>query len=91
MIERNQQKDIRFSDILIIILVEVRDKEIKNFQRILRDVGIFVEMCQYFSGKQIFFSNIFSEVKLGGVFVIFLVLVVGFGNFFRVGLIGFIL
>lgn len=69
MIERNQQKDIRLSDILIIILIEVRNKEIKYFQRFLRDVGIFVEMCQYFSGKQIFLVIFLvnrSEVGGGG-------------------------
>lgn len=56
MIERNQQKDIRFSDTLTTTLMEVRDKEIKHFQRILRGVGIFAEMCQHFSGKQIFYN-----------------------------------
>lgn len=54
MIERNQQKDTRFSDTLTTTLIEVRNKEIKHFQRLLRDVGIFAEMCQHFSGKQIF-------------------------------------
>lgn len=88
MIERNQQKDTRFSDTLTTTLVEVRDKEIKNFQRILRDVGIFAEMCQHFSGKQIFFSNISSEVKLGGAFAIPSALAAGPGNFFRAGLTG---
>lgn len=92
MIERNQQKDTRFSDALTTTLIEVRNKEIKHFQRLLRDVGIFAEMCQHFSGKQIFFSNISSivlltEAKLGGAFAIPLALAAEPGIFFRAGVI----
>lgn len=67
MIERNQQKDTRLSDTLTTTLIEVRNKEIKQFQRLLRDVGIFAEMCQHFSGKQIllviFLAN---RIEVGG-------------------------
>lgn len=49
MIERDK-KDVVFSETCTTQLVNIRDKEISHFERILCDVRIFTDMCHHFEG-----------------------------------------
>lgn len=52
MIERDK-KDVAFSETCTTQLINIRDKEISHFERILCDVRIFTDMCHHFEGTVI--------------------------------------
>lgn len=57
MIERDK-KNVVFSETFTTQLINIRDKEISHFERILCDVRIFTDMCHHFEGIIINFRTI---------------------------------
>lgn len=62
MIERDK-KNVVFREACTTQLINIRDKEINHFERILCDVRIFTDMCHHFEGTIINYRTIQSRLQ----------------------------